>query len=276
MSNRSVVAGKRRRARMADRADRYELYEAAVHDAKAEISFIRRTFKALRGRRPLIFREDFSGPASAACEWVRSEPRGRAIAVDIEKDVLDWGSRNRLGRLRPQARRRITLVNADVLTVRTKPVDVVAALNFSYWVFKSRPLLLRYFRNARRALNIDGLLVLDAFGGYEAVREVKERTRYRGFTYVWDQVRFRPVTGDLECHIHFHFPDGSRIEKAFVYNWRLWSLPELQELLTEAGFRRVTVFWEGDDGEGGGNGEFTPEAQGQADATWIAYLVAER
>ncbi len=87
---------------------------------------------------------------------------------------------------------------------------------------------------------------------------------------------YRPVTGDLTCHIHFRFPDRSRIDKAFTYDWRLWTLPELRELLDEAGFRTVTVFWEGDDGDGGGNGEFTPDPAGEADAGWIAYLVAEK
>lgn len=265
-----------RRPRKAERVDVYELYEAAVHDPVAEVDFLRRTFRKVRGRAALTFREDFSGPASAACEWARRDPRCRAIGVDIEAAVLDWGRRHRLARLRPAVRKRVRLVNADVLRVRTEPVDVIAALNFSYWVFKSRAQLLAYFRNARRSLRADGLLVMDAFGGYEAFREVEEHTRYRGFTYVWDQARYRPVTGELLCHIHFRFPDGSRIDRAFTYDWRLWTLPELRELLAEAGFRRVTVYWEGDDGEGGGNGEFTPHEQGDADATWIAYLVAEK
>jgi hypothetical protein len=261
---------------MADRADRYELYEAAVHDAKAEVRFIRRAFTRLRGREPRTFREDFSGPASAACEWVRRGERCRAIGVDIDPEVLEWGRSHRLMRLGPAARRRVTLLNADVLRVRTGPVDVIAALNFSYWVFKSRRMLLGYFRRARRSLTADGILVLDAFGGYEACQEIEEHTRHRRFTYVWDQARYSPVTGDFQCHIHFRFPDGSRMDRAFSYDWRLWTLPELQELLLEAGFRRVTVYWEGDDGNGGGNGVFRPDAHGDADATWLAYLVAEK
>jgi hypothetical protein len=47
-------------------------------------------------------------------------------------------------------------------------------------------------------------------------------------------------------------------------------------LLAEAGFSKSTVYWEGDDDDGGGNGEFSPEAKGEADLAWIAYIVAEK
>jgi SAM-dependent methyltransferase len=265
-----------RRGTMAARADLHRLYERAVHDAEAEIDFIRDTYRRLRGRHAQSFREDFSGPSSSACEWVRRGPRCRAIGVDLEPAVLEWSRSHRVSRLTPGQRRRLRLVEGNVLTVRTPAVDVIAALNFSYWVFKDRRTLLRYFRAARDALKRDGLLVLDAFGGHEASKEMRERTKLRGFTYVWHQAAFRPVTSEILCHIHFTFPDGSRIDRAFSYDWRLWTLPEIRELLAEAGFNRSTVYWEGDDGEGGGNGEFTPTEHGESDAGWVAYVVAER
>ena len=31
------------------------------------------------------------------------------------------------------------------------------------------------------------------------------------------------------------------IENAFVYRWRLWSVPELREAMLEAGFRKTDV-----------------------------------
>jgi hypothetical protein len=47
-------------------------------------------------------------------------------------------------------------------------------------------------------------------------------------------------------------------------------------LLSEAGFRNPTVYWEGTDEDGDGNGIFTPDERGEADAGWIAYIVAEK
>jgi hypothetical protein len=81
----------------------------------------------------------------------------------------------------------------------------------------------------------------------------------------------------MRCHIHFKFPDGSRLKRAFSYEWRLWTLPELRDLLDEVGFSRTTVYWEGTDEETGeGNGIYEPAESGAADAGWICYLAAEK
>ncbi len=117
---------------------------------------------------------------------------------------------------------------------------------------------------------------MDMFGGPESFEETKEKTKQKGFTYVWHQAEFHPVTNHMRCHIHFRFKDGSKIKKAFTYEWRLYTAPELRDLLLEAGFRKVTVYWEGEDEDGEGNGEFTPDAEGEADLAWIAYIVAEK
>ena len=43
-----------------------------------------------------------------------------------------------------------------------------------------------------------------------------------------------------------------------------------------AGFKRSTVYWEGDDAKGGGNGIFTKTEIGESCLSWIAYVVAEK
>jgi len=46
--------------------------------------------------------------------------------------------------------------------------------------------------------------------------------------------------------------------------------------LLEAGFSKVTVYWQGWDEDGEPNGEFHPAEDADADAGWICYLTAEK
>jgi hypothetical protein len=265
---------------LAEIADRHRLYELAVQDAGAEVGFVDRTFRRLRGRPAETLREDFCGTAAVCAEWVRTRRSRRAWGVDLDPAVLDWGRRNNLARLTPEQQARVELLQQDVMRVQIDPVDAILAMNFSYWAFKDRLTLGRYFRHALEGLGADGVLFLDAFGGYDAFRELEEpreidEAGWR-FTYVWDQARFDPVNNHLLCHIHFAFPDRSRIDEAFSYDWRLWTLPELRELLDEAGFARVTVYWQGFDRDGEPSGRFRPVTEGDADAGWIVYITAEK
>ncbi len=271
---------KKRKDEMASVADRHRLYELAVQCAEAEVDFVIDTFCRLRGRKPLHLREDFCGTANVCCEWVRRGTRHTAVGVDLDGEVLDWGRRYRLSTLTEHQHSRVTLLQDDVLDARTQPTDVVLAMNFSYWLFKRRGDLLRYFCSVRNSLMDDGIFFLDAYGGYDAFCEIDEEREIddggEGFTYVWDQDHFNPVDNNLICHIHFAFPDGSVMERAFTYDWRLYTLPEIRDLLDEAGFSRTTVYWQGWDEDGESNGEFHPTETAEADAGWICYLVAEK
>ena len=273
MSAKHAAARKRT---MAEQADIHDLYERAVQNVEHDVEFTQATFESIRGRKAYRLREDFCGTASASCEWVRQGEQFQAIGVDIDPAVLDWGRRHRVGRLARADRPRVQLLESDVMTATTPPVDILVAFNFSYFIFVTRDRLRDYFARARAALVEDGVFFVDLFGGSEAHDEMKEKTKYKGFTYIWHQAKFHPVTNHIRCHIHFAFPDGSKIRKAFTYEWRLWSIPELRELLLEAGFRNTTVYWEGEDEDGEANGEFAPDAKGQADPAWIAYVVAEK
>jgi SAM-dependent methyltransferase len=261
---------------MAEQADIHDLYEKSVQNVEGEVEFLQTTFEAIRGRPGHLFREDFCGTAAASCEWVRQGPDFKAIGVDINPSVLDWGRRHRVGQLPAADQARVSLIESDVLTVDAPPVDLIAAFNFSYWIFEERLTMLRYMRSCRESLKDDGILFLDMFGGPESFEETKEKTKYDGFTYVWHQAKFYPVTNHMVCHIHFKFPDGSRIKKAFTYEWRLYTAPELRDILLEAGFSKVTVYWEGTGEDGEGNGIFTPDDKGEPDLAWIAYIVAEK
>lgn len=271
-----AARGPQKMLTMAEMADKHELYEQSVQNVEEECLFITNTFKQIRGRAAQSFREDFCGTASACCEWVRTGAGRTAIGVDLEPEVLAWGRENRVGRLNDEERSRIRLIQEDVLRVQTEKVDAVGAFNFSYFIFQQRETMKEYFKTVYDSLNDDGVFFLDAFGGYEAFEEMKEKTKYKGFTYVWDQAHYYPVSGEMTCYIHFKFPDGSKMKKAFEYIWRLWTLPEISEMLAETGFKNPTVHWEGTDEDGDGDGVFTPDTKGEADAGWIAYIVAEK
>lgn len=259
-------------------ADRHVLYQEAVQCVEAEIDFVDRTFKKLSGRTPSRLREDFCGTFQSSCEWLSRRLSNTAVAVDLDRPTLDWGLKHNLSKLPPESRRRLTLLNRNVLNPgpKARNVDCILAMNFSYWVFKTRPLLLRYFRSVRDSLVNDGVFFLDYFGGYESFQERQDRRRCKGFTYIWDQARYNPITGHFKAHIHFEFRDKTRMNRAFTYDWRVWPLPELVDLLTDAGFRNPTVYWEGDDGKGGGNGIFRPSTNGAADPSFIGYVTAQK
>lgn len=272
---RSKPNGKRGTS-MARKADKYLLYEQAVQCPESEIDFVSSTFRRLRGRPARRLREDFCGTASVCCEWVRRHGDNTAVGVDLNPVVLEWSRHNRLPELTPAQARRVFLVNNDVLKARPAPADIALAMNFSYWVFRERGLMRRYFRRVHSGLARDGVFFLDAYGGSEACSEQEESRKEKGFTYIWDQAKYNPITGEMWCHIHFQFPDRSMMRRAFSYYWRLWTLPELREILQEAGFTS-SVYWENTDSRTGeGNGYYRRTERGDADLSWIAYIVAEK
>jgi len=266
---------------MAALADRHRLYQSSVQDVEAEIDFVEQTWAELRQRPAVFLREDFCGTANTACEWVVRDDEHQAVGIDLDPEVLEWGRLNRLTQLDDEQLERIELLNEDVLQTRPGLADIILAMNFSYFLFLTRDDLREYFINVLDGLVADGILFLDAYGGYEApmvIQESRECEDEDGndFTYIWDQASFNPINSCMDCQIHFEFPDGSRMEKAFSYHWRLWTLPEIREILYEAGFSRVDVYWEGTDEENNeGNGIYTPSETGDADPGWVCYIVAQ-
>ncbi len=154
--------------------------------------------------------------------------------------------------------------------------DITCALNFSYFIFKERQQLLRYFKAAYGALKRDGIFVLDLLGGPDAMGTDENREKLRGFTYIWEQASFDPLTHAFRCHIHFELPGGKHMKRAFTYDWRLWTAPELRDLLHEAGFAKVHLMWEKTDADGDGLGVYYEPKRAQNEACWWTYVVAER
>lgn len=256
------------------RPDRHELYEQAVQCPEADIKFFERIYKARnQGNLPSSFREDFCGTAALAAEWVRKRKTNTAIGIDLDGPTLEWGRKRHHAPL-GAAGTRLTLLQKNVLEVTRPKCDVIAAMNFSYFIFKTRENLGAYFKVARRSLAPGGVFILDIFGGSEAQAETEEEKELDGFNYYWDQHRFDPITHDTLFYIHFRLDDGRWLRRAFTYDWRFWTIPEVRELLSECGFESE-VYWEGTDRTTGeGNGVFLKSTHQGSCPGWVAYIVA--
>jgi len=255
-------------------ADKHVLYQESVQDVASEAGFVARTFERVVGRKPLTLREDFCGSALLCAEWVKKRER-TAVGIDLDPSVLAWGIEHNLAPI-GEPGNRVTLLQQDVRAPVRGKFDVTVALNFSYFVFRTREDLRGYFASVRRSMAEDGLFFIDLYGGYESMKVMEESTRIRGFKYVWDQAEVNPIDHAVTNHIHFDFDDGSRMKEAFTYEWRLWTIPELRELLAEAGFSKSTVYWEDANEDGEGTGTFRPKARVDQEAAFVAYVVAER
>lgn len=255
--------------------DKYELYRKAVQSAETDVVFLRDTFKELKGKAPRVFREDFCGTFALSCEWIKLNPRHEAIGVDLDPEPMAYGRSHYLSKLSGEQQKRMKLLEGNVLDPNLPKSDLIAGMNFSYCCFKTRDLLKKYFANAYRSLNKDGIFLVDTFGGSQCYDAIEDTIKHENFTYYWDQTNFDPVTNEALFHIHFKV-GGKKIEQVFTYDWRLWSIPEIRDIMLEVGFSKVHVYWEGTAKDGSGDGNFTRVDHGESCESWIAYIVAEK
>ena len=261
-------------------ADKHELYQLSVQDPEIEIAFINRVYKKVHGRLPITLREDFCGTALFCAVWVKTNPSRTAVGIDLDQPTLDWGIQHNLAPL-DEPGQRVQLLCQNVLDPIDESFDVALGLNFSYWVFFTRDEMRAYFKGVHASLGREGMLFLDAYGGpysMEAMApdEIEKTAIKGGFTYLWDQHEFNAIDHRVLNHIHFEFKDGSKLERAFTYDWRFWTLPELRELLEEAGFSKTHVFWEDEDEDGEGTGVYRARKRAANSGAWVAYIVAEK
>ena len=269
---------------LAEQADRHILYQEAVQDPETEVQNFTKFYTDIRGKKPLSMKEDYCGTGHLAAEWVKSDPERTAIGVDYDAETIEWGQKHNVDAAGADVASRVKLIKADVRDITEPKVDITCGLNFSYCIFETRDELRGYFEKAHAGLKDDGMLILDMFGGTECYDELEEETELEenDATYIWEHVSFNPINNHVECAIHFEFPDGSRMDNAFTYVWRFWSLIEIKELLLEAGFSKVRIFWEefeeDDDDEEfmEGTGEYYEATEVENQESWMVYIVAEK
>jgi len=250
-------------------ADRHRLYQLSVQAADPTLDLLDSVWRARHAAPALKLREDFCGTAYLAAQWVRSDPRRTAVGLDTDRATLDWGARHNLPPLGAAADR-VELMERDVREGTGGGFDIVVAFNFSYCVFHERRTLVEYMRAARRALAKGGCLVMDMHGGPDSQCMLEETTVHEGFEYVWEHESFDPITHRTVCRIHFRFPDGTELPRAFTYDWRHWSMPELRDALSDAGFRDIEAWWDDDDDV------IRRKETAVNTESWVGYLVAWR
>jgi hypothetical protein len=265
--------------------DIHWLYEASVQNVDTDLDFAKRVYAKHWKRKPLTAREDFCGTAKLACRWVECSKKHEAWGIDFHQPTLDWGVKYNASKLSEEQKQRLHLICGDVLDSETPKVDMAFALNFSFCVFKQRQLLLDYFKGVQQSLNDKGLFVMDIYGGTESVtaksddvREIPGFTTPEGleisdFDYIWEQAKYNPINHHTTCHIHFKVPGYGNINKAFTYDWRLWTLPELQEILIEAGFSKAEVYLHDFDKDGESDETFRLRKTYENVQGWVAYVV---
>lgn len=255
--------------------DRYSYYSRAVQSPEIDCDFLAKAYRQLRGRPARSLREDFCGTFAICCEWVKRDKLNRAVGIDLDLEPITYGRENYLSKLKPDQQKRIEIVRGSVITSRPAKVDMIAALNFSFYIFKKREMLRAYFKNARRGLKPKGLFYVDCFGGSGAQEANEEVSNRPGFQYFWDQTGYNPVNAEAVFHIHFKRKGERKREKVFSYDWRVWTIPEIREIMLEAGFKKTYVYWEGSTRSGRGDGKFKRTEVGEECEGWIAYVAGE-
>lgn len=256
--------------------DKFALYEQSVQDPESDIDFIGRTFKKKKFRTPLAMREDFCGTAKLCAAWAHSHEKRTAVGLDLHKKTLAYGHKHHIASLPLDEQNRVRLLARDVLVGTKELFDCIVAYNFSYCVFNSRLLLKQYFSQVHKNLRAHGAFFIDLQGGEETQKTMQESTRHGHFTYIWDQRDMDAVTARAKRYIHFRLKDGAKIERAFTYDWRVWTLPEIRDLLDDVGFKQVDVYWEWSDKKGAGSGIYRRVEHAKNNLSWVAVLVAWR
>lgn len=244
---------------------KYALYERAAQEPQTTMDFLESAYRRRFRKPPVRFREDFCGTFALAADFVRRGKDRRAVGIDSDPKVLAAGRKLRASE--GLADGAVRLVEGDVLRTPLAATDVACALNFSYCVFHDRKSLKRYLERCHRAFPDGGVLMLDCLPGIETTGSVETEFDLGELRYAWEQAAFDPITRRALYYMHFTLPDGTEKRRAFRYDWRLWTVPELRDLLEEVGFDDVEVFWSGGDKD---------DASGSASVAVLAYRKPSR
>ena len=218
----------------------HDLYELCVQSPGHLVPMLR----AIHGGEPRVLAEDFAGTAALSHLWAQQVGGGRAIAVDLDADALGFRGET------PGVESRC----CDVM-LAADPADILFVGNFSIGYRHTRPDLVAYLAHARSRLSPGGVFICDTYGGETAFLTGDVHRDHwitegphagKRVRYTWEQRHADPITARVTDVLHFRLEKAGMIEEewpeAFVYEWRLWSIPELRDAMAEAGFASAQVF----------------------------------
>jgi hypothetical protein len=237
-----------------DMLDRHDCYELCVQSPRHVVALLR----GAHSGEPTVLREDFAGTGSVSLRWLaEAKSRGehaRAMVVDLDGEALARARQS----ASVQQVTGLDVVQADCVAADdVRGADVIFVGNFSMGYIQTRAALVQYLRASKRRLDAGnagfggGIFACDLYGGPSAYRlgvlERKHPARGREMIhYVWRHEEADPRTARVRNSISFRVVlDGdviAEMPRAFVYEWRLWSLVELTEAMHEAGFSEVALY----------------------------------
>jgi SAM-dependent methyltransferase len=256
---------------MTTKTSKFKLYEHTVQSPNWQVDYLPQFHTWLVGKAPRRFREDFCGSGKISCEWVKRSPKNTACGLDIDPETLDYAVKVNQAELTPAQKKRVTFLKQNVLKPTREKFDMIGAFNFSFFIFHERKELLKYAKAAHKSLVAKGTIFLELAGGvgFQEQNSELKTVKIPGVgmvTQVWEQHQYDPITQVSDFSIHFKLPDGSTMNDAFTYHWRMWQIRDLQEVLLDAGFKKTVVLWEND-------GEYLPVENAELTESWVAYVI---
>ena len=201
---------------MAQRADKYVLYQQSVQAAKQDVYLFEKIYKEhFSHQQATVFREDFCGTAWLCTEWIkRNKVENIAVGIDIDQEPIQWGLKNNISTLGSSADS-VFIYTEDVLKFnwdqslrqasvnhrqllldsenedaevecddedenggqRVKKAHIVCAYNYSTCLLHERSHLIQYFTNVRKSMSPDNSIFLLDIPGGAKLSNAQERTK---------------------------------------------------------------------------------------------------
>lgn len=254
---------------------KFKLYEEAVQSPRWQVEYLPQFHTWLTGSKPVSMREDFCGTGLISCEWVKLSRNHRAVGLDLDPETLQYAREVNRAVLSPSEQKRVTFLKQDVLKPTREKFDWIGAYNFSFYTFHERQTLLKYFKAAHASLKSKGTFFLELTGGEGFKEMTQEAKRFKvpghgTVKSIWQQHQHDPISNTNRYSIHFKLSSGEWMNDAFTYDWRIWEIREVREVLVDAGFKKSVVLWENVDSDAD---EFLPQEQGDPRRDWLCYVI---